>query len=182
MVDFTQVLSTLSQGATGRFDQWDGARWHDINDGGGSPTPTVQTLTSDSFLISGGWATDDIISGDGVVIVPTTGEGTITIGVTLTGDSTCNLQFTATGPGEPDANDYTNVTFTVDGDTITYTTPFGDVITQSTFQESALWYPGVEFDVKFATGLECFICFENESGSSDVQSRKQNPRPGPREG
>src|SRR4051794_34032591 len=147
-MDFTEVLSTLSQGATGRFDEWDGARWHDINDAGGSPTPTVQTLNSNSFLISGGWKTAVAIAGEGAFMPVPTGSGTITIGVTLTGDSTCNLQFSMVGQ-EAGTNEYFNVPFTVDGNTVTYTPSPGATFIQTIFQESALWYPGVEFQATF---------------------------------
>lgn len=147
-----QLLTILSQGATGRFDGYTVA-WYNLNIDGGEPTPSVQTLTDTQLTISGGYSYSE---GIGDVFLQ------LVIG---SSDSSCSFQV-ATGGPYGDASLSSNGVYKLGNDidwrAIEITLNDGSTATIQPFGSSARWYPGI----KVSWTGDWMFCFENLSGSS----------------
>jgi hypothetical protein len=175
-IDLTQLLPTLSQNATGRFDGYTDnvlVPWHNLNNEGGQPS--VTTLTSSQLTIQGAYSYSHESIG--------TGSGSIAISITLGSGNSCVVSLNMTGSFRGGTQFVSSGTYSTssNGDytTVTYTLNDGWTVVQSVFGSSAEWYPGVEF--KLSNGVA--FCFENMSSDSSKLAvplqRAQAARPAP---
>ncbi|MDY7225587.1 hypothetical protein [Hyalangium rubrum] len=165
--DLTQLLPTLTQGATGRFDgHTDNSLdpWHNLNNEGGQPA--VTTLTASQLLLQGAYSYSHESIGSG--------SGSITLSIALAGSNACVVSLTFTGAFGGGTTFTSSGTYstTQDGDytQVTYALNDGWKLVQTPFGSSALWYQGVEFQLSNGQAF----CFENmSSDSAKVAARSQ---------
>jgi hypothetical protein len=174
-LNLAALIPTLTQGATGRFDGPLDFGWVNLdNEGDQGFTPTVVTLNATTLLITGGYSYDHNSIGSG--------NGSISIGLTLTGAITCQVSMTWGGTFfNPPVIVNTTGTWYVPSGTdvlaIQVNLDDGNSFLLSAFDETILWYQGIE--IAFANLQR--VIFENMSGTSSLARSKdaRAPRPAP---